>query len=137
MAKSKDINDPAAVTAYIQKLDTEQGKLVQMLREIILDSDKSVGEQIKWNAPTFFYTGEMKPFDPKEYKRDIVVMNLRKGPILLIFPTGMNIKDTTGLLEGNYDDGRRIATFTDMSAAASRKKDLQSVIRDWVSLVDQ
>ena len=52
------------------------------LREVILTTDASIGEEIFWNAPTFFYTGEMKPFDPKEYKRYIIVLeeiNMRKN----------------------------------------------------------
>ncbi len=41
------------------------------LRNIILSTDKEIGERIKWNNPSFYYTGEMKPFDPKEYKREL------------------------------------------------------------------
>lgn len=48
----------------------------------------SIGEQIKWNNPCFYFTGEMPAFDPKEYKREIVVMNLFKGRIMLVLPSG-------------------------------------------------
>ena len=43
--------------------------VVGALRQIILAVDPEIGEEIKWNAPTFFYTGAMKPSDPKQYKR--------------------------------------------------------------------
>lgn len=63
----------------------------------------------------------MKPFDPKEYKRDIVVMNLHKGKILLVFPTGARINDGTGILEGKYTDGRRVVIITDMNDPVPRR----------------
>ncbi|MGB8193925.1 MAG: DUF1801 domain-containing protein, partial [Chitinophagaceae bacterium] len=102
MAKAKTISESEQVTQHIQKLDPAIAPVVEAIRQIILLADKEIAEQIKWNSPSFYYTGEMKPFDPKEYKRDIVVLNLHKGNILLVFPTGARIKDTTGFLEGNY-----------------------------------
>src|SRR4030095_5433079 len=99
-------NDTKEVTAHIKKLDPEVGKIVQTLREIILSTDKEVGERIKWNTPSFYYTGEMKPFDPKEYKREIIVFNLFKNRIMLVFPSGAKVNDRSGVLEGDYKDGR-------------------------------
>ena len=122
MPKSKDIHDPAAVTAYIQQLDPVFAKSIEALRQVILGVGKEVGEQIKWNSPSFFYTGEMKAFNAKEYKRDIVVMNLHKGNILLVFPTGATIKDNSGLLEGDYTDGRRLMRFNDLADIKAKKR---------------
>lgn len=133
---SKDIHDPQSVTAYIQKLEPEFAKMIEAMRQLILSTDKQVGEQIKWNSPSFFYHGPMKPFNPKEYKRDIVVMNIRKGVALLVFPTGATIKDTTGFLEGEYKDGRRLATFRNMSDVKAKGKDLQNVIKQWLKMVE-
>jgi hypothetical protein len=67
----------------------------------------------------------MKPFDSKEYKRDIVVINIIQGYPLLVFPTGASIKDTTGLLEGDYTDGRRfikVLSIEDLRPRAKRYK---------------
>jgi hypothetical protein len=137
MAKAKDIHDPEAINAFIKKMSPDFGKLTEAVRKLILSTDKEIGEQIKWNSPSFFFTGAMKPFDPKEYKRDIVVMNLRKDVVLLVFPTGATIKDKTGLLEGDYTDGRRMATFKNMEDVKSKGKDLQAVIKDWLKLVER
>lgn len=137
MPKSKDIHDPAAVTAYIQKLDSNFAKAIETLRQIILGAGKEIGEQIKWNSPSFFYTGEMKAFNAKEYKRDIVVMNLHKGNILLVFPTGAAIKDNSGLLEGDYKDGRRLIRFNDLADIKSKSKALQKIIQTWLSQVEK
>jgi hypothetical protein len=138
MAKSKDVHAPQQVAEYIQKLDPAFAGLVEAVRQLILKADSEIGEQIKWNAPSFFYTGAMKPFDPKEYKRDIVVMNLRKGAVLLVFPTGAAIKnDTTGLLEGSYADGRRMITFKNKEEIKAKGKKLQEVIRLWLQTVEK
>lgn len=137
MAKTKNISGSEMVTEYIQKLDPALAELAEVIRQIILSTDKEIGEQIKWNSPSFFYTGEMKPFNPKEYKRDIVVVNLHRGHALLVFPTGARVNDTAGLLEGDYKDGRRMIKFQDLEDVQSKEKSLQKVIKEWLKLVDK
>ena len=134
--KAEPLSDQEQVSAHIYKLDPELGKIVQYLRKIILSTDRQVGERIKWNNPSFYYTGEMKAFDPKEYKREIIVCNLFKGRIMLVFPSGAKVKDSSGLLEGNYKDGRRITIFKDMEDVKSKEKTLQKTIKEWLKLVD-
>jgi hypothetical protein len=135
--KDTPLSDQELVTAHIQKLDLQVGKVVQYLRKVILDTNKEIGERIKWNNPSFYYTGELKAFSPKEYKRDIIVFNLFKGRIMLVFPSGSKVNDSSGLLEGDYADGRRITTFKDLADAKSKEKALQKVIKEWLSLVDK
>ncbi len=137
MGKPKDIDDSEGVSKLIQKLEPDLAKMVEVIRQLILKTDKEIGEQVKWNSPSFFYKGNMKPFDPKEYKRDIVVINVSRGIALLVFPTGAKVKDSTGLLEGEYKDGRRLVTFKSMDDVKNKGKDLQKVIKQWLNLVDQ
>ena len=131
------LSDKAQVTAHIKKLDPSISKTVERIRQIILSTDKEIAEYIKWNNPSFYYTGEMKPFDPKEYKRDLIVMNLHKGRIMLVFPGGAKVNDTTGFLEGDYKDGRRIVVFADLKDVKAKEKILQDVIKKWLKLVDK
>ena len=136
MAKSKDVNNPAAIDLYIQMLEQPLADLVQSIRQVILSTDPVIGEQIKWNAPSFFYQGEMQPFDPKEYKRDIIVLNLRqKGHVLLVLPTGAKVTDSWGILEGDYKDGRRMVTIKSVDELEVKKEQLQKVINAWLQLV--
>lgn len=125
------------VAGIIGKHETAVAEVIHFLSRIILDTDPEISEQVKWNSPAFYYTGDMKPFDPKEYKRDIVVMNLHKGKILLVFPTGARINDGTGILEGKYTDGRRVVTITDMNDACAKADALQAVLRDWLTGVEK
>ncbi len=131
------LTDSQLVTAHIQKLDPTIGKIVEAIRQIVLKTDPSIGERIKWNNPSCYYAGEMKPFDPKEYKREIVVFNLFKGRIMLVFPSGAKVKDASGFLEGDYKDGRRITIFKDLKDVKSKEKALQKVIKDWLKLVEK
>ncbi len=137
MGKSKSIDNTALVTAHIQKLEPTLGETVETIRQIILSTDAEIGEEIKWKNPTFFYTGEMKAFDPKEYKRYIIVMNLHKGRIMLVFPSGAKVNDTTGFLEGDYTDGRRITVFKDIDEVWAKKDILQASIKNWLQLVEK
>lgn len=137
MAASLKKTDQEQVTEHIQKLEPSLAEVVEALRKIILNTDREIGERIKWNNPSFYYTGEMKPFDPKEYKREIAVFNLHKGRVLLVFPSGKKVNDTSGLLEGNYADGRKIALFKDLNDVKSKEKALQTVIKDWLKLIDK
>jgi hypothetical protein len=137
MAKAVKLTNSEQVTAHIKKLDPEVGKIVETIRQVILSTDKEIGERIKWNNPSCYYTGEIKPFDPKEYKREIVVFNLFKGRIMLVFPSGAKVNDKSGLLEGDYKDGRRITVFKDIKDVKSKEKQLRDVIKKWLSLVEK
>jgi hypothetical protein len=104
--------------------------LAEALREAILAADPNIGEEIKWNAPAFFYTGAMEPFPPKEFRRHLVVFNFyRKDCIRLVFWHGDRANDTSGLLTGNYPDGRRLAMFFNLEELASQKKILRMALK--------
>ena len=135
--KPVKLTDQEQVTEHIKKLEPQLAKTIEVIRQIILSTDKEIGERIKWNNPSFYYTGEMKPFDPKEYKREIIVMNLFKERIMLVFPSGAKVNDRSGLLEGDYKDGRRITIFKDIKDVKSKEKLLQAAIKKWLTLVDK
>jgi hypothetical protein len=132
MAKSK-LTDREQVDELISKLDAEIKTTVQTIREVILATDPEIAEQVKWNSPSFYFTGEMKPFDPKEYKRDIMVCNIHRGKILLVFPTGAKIKST--LKSKDYPDGRKIITIEDLTVSTTNQ--LQQLIKDWLGMVER
>src|SRR5260221_2161427 len=136
MYKSVKLTDHEQVTQHIQKLDPAIRDTVETLRKIILNTDKEISERIKWNNPSFYYSGEMKPFDHKEYKREIIVFNLHKNRLMLVFPGGVKVNDNSGLLTGDYTDGRRIVVFKDIEEVLVKKTALQHVIKEWLKLID-
>ncbi|MBP7239983.1 MAG: DUF1801 domain-containing protein [Saprospiraceae bacterium] len=137
MAKTNPLSDHDQVTEHIQKLEPGLAKTVEAIRKIILSVDPEIGDRIKWNNPSFYYTGDMKPFDPKEYKREIIVFNLHKGRIMLVFPSGAKVNDKSGLLEGDYKDGRRTCVFADLDDVKTKEKALKQVIRTWLTMIEK
>src|SRR5262245_3997846 len=137
MAEFTKQEESEQVSEHIKKLDPKVAEIVQALRSIILGTDKEIGERIKWNNPSFYFTGEMKPFDPKEYKREIAVFNLYKNRIMLVFPGGAKVNDNSGLLEGDYKDGRRIAVFKDLNHVKAKEKSLRQILKQWLKLRDK
>lgn len=135
MAKSTS-TPKIAITNHAEKPDNLLTELVEAIRKVIVSTDTMISEQVKWNSPSFFYNGEMKPFDPKEYKRDLVVINTHRGYALLVFPTGEKVKDVSAFLEGKYTDGRRIMKIIDLADLKLKEKDLKKVIKAWLKLVE-
>jgi hypothetical protein len=85
---------------------------IQALRKIILDAHPNIEEQVKWNSPAYFYSGEIENYDPKSYLKDLLVLHLRKpNQILMVFPNGALIDPQYEILEGNYKDGRRMISI--------------------------
>lgn len=118
------------VDAYMKSLKHPMVDVAKELRRIIMSVNKSIGEEIKWNAPAFFFTGKMKPFDPKQFSRHIVVFNFYKNDCLrLIFLNGAKVKDTSGLLEGSFKDNRKLANFYDLKDVKGKEKSLKSVVK--------
>lgn len=133
-----EASKPDQVDSWMRTMTHPLSTLVEALRATILAADADIGEEIKWNAPAFFFTGPMKPFSPKQYKRHVAVFNLhRKDCIRLIFPSGARIGDKSGLLQGDYADGRRVACFSDMADVHSKGAALQAAIRAWLESLDR
>lgn len=131
-------SEPEKVDEFMKKLKHPMLSVLEALRQIILSTDKEIGEEIKWNAPAFFFSGKMKPFNPKEYKRYLIVSNFfKKDCIRLVFPSGARINDTSGLLEGDYSDGRRLAMFYSLKEVKEKEASLKKAIRKWLKTLDK
>lgn len=130
------MKDPK-VDEHVSKLNPEEQEIIHKLRNFILDIHSEIREHIKWNSPAFYYNGEMKAFDAKEYKRDLLVVNLHRGKILLVFPTGAKINEATGLKGKNYPDGRKIITLETVSDLEKIEPELQNGITDWLNQIEK
>ena len=129
-------SNSVGVDEFMSDLKHPLKNVAEELRRIILRADRTIGEEIFWNAPSFFYTGRMKPFKPKEYKRYIVGFNLfKKDCVRLIFLRGALASDKSGLLEGDYVDGRRLALFHSPDEVKAKRKDLLIITRTLLKLI--
>ena len=127
------ISQSAVVEKFINELNHPMIDVLIYLRQFILSIDKNIGDGIFWNAPTFYYTGKMEPFNPKEYKRYIVGFNFYKqDTIRLIFLRGADVADHGGLLEGDYKDGRRLISYKSLEDVKKTEGQLKKIIKDLV-----
>ncbi|MEP7324226.1 MAG: DUF1801 domain-containing protein [Saprospiraceae bacterium] len=135
---STKASEPEKVDAFMSKLIHPLSDVVIHLRELILNIDPTLGEEIFFNAPSFFYTGKMKPFKPREYKRYIVGLNLfKKDCVRLILLRGAGIPDRTGLLMGDYKDGRRLIIFKSIEEIKSKEAAFKKIIKQLLKTVDK
>jgi hypothetical protein len=54
-----------------------------------------------------------------------------------VFLKGANATDHTGLLEGDYKDGRRICSLKSIDDLKIKEKELKKIIRQLVQLMDK
>jgi hypothetical protein len=122
-----------AVSAFMLALDHPFKKEVEVLRRIILGSDPSIAEGIKWKAPSFRTT---------EY---FATMHLRaKGGIGVVLHLGakvrassspkVEIRDPTRLLQWMGAD-RAMVIFADAKEIGSRRRAFEAVVKEWIRFV--
>lgn len=130
-ALTTGISEPGTVNEYMAALKHPLHDVAEALRKLILSVDKTIGEGIAWNAPVFFYTGKMEAFDPKEYRRYIVGFNFfKKDELRIIFLHGADATDKTGILQGDYKDGRRLVSFTSLADLKTKEKAVKDIVKE-------
>ena len=138
MAKTNNlyagVTEPEKVNQFLDQLEHPLKDVVTRLREIILSTDKEIGEGIYWNAPTFFFTGILEPFEPKTYKRYLVGFNFyQKDCIRLLFLHGASAINSNELLSGDYKDGRRLASFGSLEEVKTNEDALRKILLELIS----
>jgi hypothetical protein len=122
-------NHTEEVDRFMKNLEHPLKEEIEVLRDIILNSDERITEHIKWNAPSFGYRGE-----------DRVTFNLHpSGRIQLVFHRGAKVKDSkdfvfedeTGLLEWVASD-RAVVMFHDMQDVEAKKPAFIKLVNQWM-----
>lgn len=129
-------SETAEVEDYLARLDHPMKQVLATIRETVLAASPDVGEEIKWNAPTFFFTGLLPHFVPKEYRRVLVVTNLfRQDKVRLVFWQGGRVEQHGGLLTGDYSDGRRLAELSSVAEVEAAAESIKSIIRQQIEAI--
>jgi len=118
-------NNTEKVNEFMDKLDHPFKTEVQAVREIIMNVNPQITEEIKWTAPSFSYKGYMATFNLWTEKQ-----------VHLIFHNGAILHDQSGLLQGDYVD-RRMVYFADMEDVKSKRPALENAVKEWVKLMDE
>lgn len=112
------------VDAWMAAYENPQKELVQAIRLAILEADPRVTEAIKWQAPTFMYKGNIASFFPKAKKH-----------ASLMFHKGAEIPGKFPNLVGEGKEARQMK-FSDEDDLASKRNELQAIIRAWFDQKD-
>jgi hypothetical protein len=123
-ALSPAADGKVVVDAYMRDVDHPFKAEMQAVREIILGASPKISERIKWNAPSFYYEEDLGAFNPRatEYAH-----------LILLFPGGQGMDDSSGLLEGNHKE-RREAKFHSLDDVKAKKRALEKLVKGWVAL---
>lgn len=120
-----------SVADYIAGLSPPLRQEVEALRRAILAAEDGIGEEIKWNAPSFFVS------------EHFATMRLNgKVPLQLILHLGAKkssiardaIEDPDGLLQWLGPD-RASISFPSPGSVATRVASVQHIVRQWVQHV--
>ncbi|MFT3824202.1 MAG: DUF1801 domain-containing protein [Chitinophagaceae bacterium] len=121
------------VIAFLDQLEHPLLKEIRALREIILNSNNKLTEQIKWNAPSFCIDGDdfatMKLFPPKN-----IQLVFHRGAKVKTQPKDKLIADDSGLLKWAAND-RAVATFLNMADLKEKEKALTGIVKKWIAAV--
>jgi len=119
------MNKNQEVTQFLTDKKHPMTPELERVREIILSTDPAIKETIKWSSPTFMYKGNIASF----------FLNAKKF-VSLMFHQGAHIPDPNGLLQGDSKT-TRMARFQGMEDIENKKEALQTVIRNWMILMDE
>ena len=123
---------PADVDAFLAALAHPQDATVRRLRAAIRAADPRIGEDIKWNAPSFHVDG-----------RHFATMQLRRADsVLLVLHLGAGkralakdaITDPQALLTWLGAD-RATLSFAGPAEVGARADALQAVLKQWMTHV--
>lgn len=130
------ISESEKVDEFMSALKHPMKDIVAHVRQVILSVDKKIGEGIYWNAPTFYFTGKLKPFDAKEYKRYIVgfVFN-RQDCIRMVFLRGALVANKFKILEGDFKDERKLVVFNSLEDVKNKEPEFKKIIKELVKLM--
>ena len=121
---------PADVDAFLAALKHPQDAAIRRLRAVIRATDPRIGEDIKWNAPSFH-------LDDKHF----ATMQLRKtDSVLLVLHLGAGkralakdaIAHPQGLLTWLGAD-RATLSFNGAAEVDARARALQAVLKQWMA----
>lgn len=120
------------VVAFIEALDHPLRDEVARVREAILAVDPSIGEGIKWNAPSFRTTEFFATFHLRS--RDTLQLVLHLGAKKRATIEPLAIDDPDGLLKWLAKD-RALVTLGTVDEIPRRIAELQAIVRSWIRYV--
>ncbi len=119
------------VTSFLDALNHPFRNEIELLRNIILDSNSALKENIKWNGPNYIFNNE-----------DRITIKINPPKLIqIIFHCGAKVKEQPqnklidndfGLLQWK-ENNRAVATFKSMNEIEINKVQIQSIVSQWIA----
>ncbi len=132
--KKRSASAPESVESFLEALDHPHKPTILALRRIILAADPRIGEEVKWNAPSFRTAEHFATFHLRARDGVQVVLHLGAKVRGDTPASGIAVADPHGLLEWRTGD-RATATFRDEADVAARGAAFAEIIRQWIAHV--
>ncbi|MBK9499828.1 MAG: DUF1801 domain-containing protein [Leptospiraceae bacterium] len=127
---SKSTKQEGSLDQYLLNLKHPLKKEIEYLRKVILEANKGLTENIKWNAPNFCYEGQdritMRIHPPTQ-----IQLIFHRGAKTQKLPSENLISDDKGLLVWKTTD-RAVASFKDQNDIKTKSKNLKIIINNWI-----
>ena len=118
------------VEAFVQDLDHPLKSGIVALRDAILASNDAIGEQIKWNAPSFVVDSEDRVTFTLHPPTRIRLV-LHRGAKVRADTADFEFVDDSGLVAWSTPD-RGVVTFTSVQDAAQKQEALVALVNRWI-----
>lgn len=127
---SRRTSTPESVEMFLASLEHPCRDEILVLRQIMLDADPSIGEGIKWNAPSF-RTSEYFATVHLRAKAGVQVILHLGAKKRAEAGTGMEVADPESLLEWLAGD-RATVKFADMADVEAKRAAFSDLVREWI-----
>lgn len=118
---------------FLDELDEDRRLQVLKLRELILHTDPSLIERIKWNAPSYVKDGQDRITFNTINKEQVVKLVFHMGATRKEDKKGQPILNTMPLMEW-LSDIRGYMTFRNLEETMSNEEEIVRTIRKWLTL---
>ena len=118
------------VTSFLDVQNHPFRTEIEVLRNIILDSNTDLKENIKWNGPNYIFNNE-----------DRITIKINPPKIIqIIFHCGAKVKEQPqnklidndfGLLQWK-ENNRAVASFKSMNDIEINKENISSIVKQWI-----
>jgi hypothetical protein len=123
----------AGVDAFLAALDHPHRAEILALRAILLAADPAIGEEIKWNAPSFRTSQHFATMQLRAKSGVLIILHFGARPCADL-RAGVAIEDPDGLLRWLAPD-RASVTFRDMGEVEAHGAAFTQIIRQWIRYV--
>ena len=120
------------VTGFLDELNHPFRKEIDVLRNSILSANKNLTENIKWNAPNYYFENEDRITMRIQPMTTKVQLIFHRGAKKEEQPKDKLIESKSKMLVWKEND-RAIITFKNSQEIENGKAELEKIINEWIN----